>query len=87
MIGEKNGLEAVKEVRDGKLPWLSIRDSKGKWHWAEATLEGDVLRVSCEGVNHPSGIRYAYTTNPEGLRLYNKEGLLASPFCDDAMLP
>jgi len=86
MIGEKNGLEPVKEVVEGQLKWLSLCDGAGKWHWAEAVVEGNTLRVWSEFVDNPTAIRYAYTQNPQGLHLYNKEGLPAGPFRDDAIL-
>lgn len=82
-IGEKNGLEPVKEIKDGKLPWLSIAGEDKKFYFADARIDGNSLVVSCDKVQAPVAVRYHFTANPEGLHLYNKEGLPASPFRTD----
>ena len=37
-----------------------------------------------EKVSNPVAIRYAWSNNPEGANLYNREGLPASPFRTDS---
>jgi len=39
--------------------------------------------VSSPEVPRPVAVRYAYSMNPEGCNLYNREGLPASPFRTD----
>lgn len=39
--------------------------------------------VSCAKVSKPVAVRYAYSMNPDGCNLYNKDGLPASPFRTD----
>jgi len=39
--------------------------------------------VSSPDVPAPVAVRYAFSMNPEGCNLYNKEGLPASPFRTD----
>lgn len=80
MIGKKQGLEPTQEVADGKLNRFSIRDKDGKWHWAEAAIEGNTVVVSSPEVKEPTAVRYGYESNPVDANLYNKEGLPASPF-------
>ena len=80
MIGQKTGLEPTKEVKNGKLKWFSICGKDKKWHWADAKIDGNSVVVSSPEVKAPTAVRYAYTYNPEGCNLYNKEGLPASPF-------
>ena len=46
-------------------------------------IDGDTIVVSCDAVKQPAAVRYAFTMNPEGCNLYNKEGLPASPFRTD----
>ena len=58
-------------------------DADKKWHWAKAVIDGDTVVVSCDEVKAPAAVRYAFTMNPEGCNLYNKEGLPASPFRTD----
>ncbi len=84
MAGEKSGLEPTKELPDGKLQRFAIAGEDRKWHWADATIDGESVVVGCEAVPNPVAVRYAYSMNPEGANLYNKEGLPASPFRTDA---
>ncbi len=65
---------------DDKIPWLSIQDKSGAWHWAEGKIEGAELIVSSKQVTEPMAVRYAYTNRPLGVYLYNAAGLPASPF-------
>jgi sialate O-acetylesterase len=59
---------------------LSIQAKDGSWHWAEGKIDGADLIVSSKEVGEPVAVRYAYTQNPVGCNLYNKDGLPASPF-------
>ncbi len=83
MVGEKTGLEPSKEVSDGQLKRFAIAGADKQWHWAEATIDGDTVVVKCPDVPEPVAVRYAYTMNPAGSNLYNKEGIPASPFRTD----
>ena len=83
MVGKKNGLASVQEVKDGELKWFSIAGSDKQWHWAKATIDGNTVVVSNENVANPMAVRYAFAMNPEGCNLYNREGLPASPFRTD----
>jgi sialate O-acetylesterase len=63
-----------------RIAWLSIQAKDGRWHWAEGTIDGEELLVSCRDVAEPAAVRYAYTQRPIGCYLYNRAGLPASPF-------
>lgn len=80
MIGEKTGLDPVKELPDGQVKWVAIAGADMQWHWADMKIDGDSVLVSSEAVPDPVAVRYAYTANPVGPLLYNREGLPASPF-------
>ena len=86
MVGSKKDQAPVQEVPGGKLKQFAIALSdpaapKGlKWSWAEAVIDGDTVVVSCPEVQQPVAVHYAYSSNPEGCNLYNKDGLPASPF-------
>jgi sialate O-acetylesterase len=89
IIGKKNGEEQMKEVPAEKLGCfaLAIEDPsspKGlKWSWAEAVIDGDTVVVSSPEIQNPVAVRYACICNPTGNKLYNKDGLPASPFRTD----
>lgn len=63
-----------------KLDWLAIQAGDGTWHWADGKIDGSELIVSAEGVANPKAVRYAYTAQPLGNLLYNKEGMPVGPF-------
>ena len=83
MVGEKSGIEPVKEVKDGTLKHFAVAGADGVWHWADAEIDGNTVVVSNNEVAQPVAVRYAYTMNPDGCNLYNKAGLPASPFTTD----
>jgi len=83
MVGEKDGLEPTKEVTDGKLQRFAVAGADKKWHWADATIDGGDVVVKSAEVAEPVAVRYAYSMNPTGANLYNKEGIPASPFRTD----
>ena len=62
---------------------FSISGADGKWYWAEAQIAGKTVVVRSAKVSVPVAVRYAYSLNPKGPKLYNREGLPASPFRTD----
>jgi sialate O-acetylesterase len=67
--------------RDGHpLKRFEIAGADGKWHWAEAKIEGETVVLSHAGLKDPVKARYAWASNPEGANLVNGEGLPASCF-------
>lgn len=75
--------EPVKELAPDALKRFAIAGADKTWHWAEARIEGDSVVVSSPAVAAPVAVRYAYSGNPAGANLYNREGLPASPFRTD----
>lgn len=47
---------------------------------AKAKIQNNHIVLWCNEVTSPVAARYAWANNPEGVNLYNKEGLPASPF-------
>ncbi len=84
MVGEKKGLEPVREVPGGELKRFAVAGEDRKWVWADAKIEGDTIVISSSEVAKPVAVRYAYSGNPLGANLYNKAGLPASPFRTDS---
>jgi sialate O-acetylesterase len=89
IIGKKHGEEQMQEVPAEKLGCfaLAIADPsnpKGlKWSWADAVIDGETVVVSSPDIQNPVAARYACICNPTGNKLYNKDGLPASPFTTD----
>ena len=59
---------------------FAIAGARGKWVWAEARLDGNAVVVSSPDVPKPARVRYAWTTYPPSMRLFNREGFPAFPF-------
>jgi len=85
MLATKEGYEPPTPSLGTEIPWLSIQDKDGNWHWAEGRIDGTDLLVASKEVQKPVAVRYAYTQHPVGCNLYNADGLPASPFstCGD----
>ena len=68
---------------NSSLKQFAIAGSNKKFVWADAEIAGDKVIVTSKSVKKPVAVRYAWSDNPEGASLQNKEGLLASPFRTD----
>jgi len=67
----------------GPLKQFAIAGADKKFYWADAAVVGNEVVVSSKDVAAPVAVRYAWSSDPEGLNLYNKEGFPASPFRTD----
>ncbi|MCX6344571.1 MAG: hypothetical protein NT018_05790 [Armatimonadetes bacterium] len=83
MVGEKEGIKPTVELKNAKLQTFAIAGEDKIWYWADAVIDGKTVLVSSPNVEKPAAVRYAYSMNPVGNKLYNKEGLPASPFRTD----
>lgn len=83
MVGKKDGRNPTVEVAGAKLKRFAISGEDKNWFWGDAVIEGETVLVSSPDVPKPVAVRYAFSMNPEGCKLYNKEGLPASPFRTD----
>jgi sialate O-acetylesterase len=75
----RNGLIAKGDA----LKQIAIAGADHKFAWASAKIDHDKITVWSNEVPNPVAVRYAWTDNPAGANLYNKEGLPASPFRTD----
>ncbi len=68
------------KTTDGNAPreW-ELQDDAGKWHNAQARLEGEILVVWSEEVLAPRAVGYAWKDNPD-VNLINAADLPAAPF-------
>lgn len=83
VVGAKEGPAPVAEVKDGVLKRFAIAGADKKWFWAEAVIDGQSVVVSSGAVPEPVAVRYAFSMNPDGANLYNREGLPVGPFRTD----
>ena len=83
MAGRKEGRNPTVEDKGAKLKRFAIAGEDKRWVWADAVIDGATVVVSSPEVARPVAVRYAFSMNPEGCNLYNKEGLPASPFRTD----
>jgi len=88
---EKNGkfinlhfkyAEGLAAKGGGKLKGFAVAGEDMKFFWADAVIEGDMIKVSSPKVSTPVAVRYAWSSNPV-CNLINAAGLPASPFRTD----
>ena len=75
-----NGMGLV--ARGGPLRGFTIAGADKVFVPAEATIEGNTVRVSSPGVGKPVAVRYGWENVPD-VNLFNLAGLPASPFRTD----
>lgn len=80
MVAKKEGFLPPVPAPDEKIDWLSVQGKDGVWHWADGKIDGEELVVSCKDVKEPKAVRYAYTHQPLGYLLYNRDGQPVGPF-------
>jgi len=69
-------------ARGGSLRGFAVAGEDKVFHWAEATIDGDTVALTCPDVARPVAVRYAFSANPV-CNLYSKAGLPAVPFRTD----
>ena len=80
MVGHKHLMEPTVEVNE-PLKRFQICGPGRVWKWADAKIVGkDTVAVWHDDILRPVEVRYAWSSNPEGANLYNKEGLPTSIF-------
>ncbi len=80
MVGNKTLLEDAVSVKE-PLKWFEIKGIEGVWKPADAKItSSNTIEVWSNAVLKPKQVRYAWSANPKGANLYNKEGLPAAVF-------
>ncbi|MDN5217086.1 sialate O-acetylesterase [Fulvivirgaceae bacterium BMA12] len=69
--------------KHGYIRGFQMAGSDRKFYWAKAVIDGQKVIVTSEQVKQPVAVRYAWSSNPGKLDLYNKAGLPAVPFRTD----
>jgi hypothetical protein len=62
------------------LQGFAVAGKDGKYHWAEAVIDGDSVVVSSADVPKPLAVQYAWDKNSPWANLFNKDGLPALIF-------
>lgn len=77
--------EQPARAADCELKGFAVCGADGRFLPAQAVISGDTVIVWHEEIRQPVHARYAWSNNPAGANLYNREGLPASPFstCGD----
>lgn len=86
MTGVKTGRAPAVEDVGATLGRFAIAGADKQWFWGNAVIDGDTVLVNSPQVPNPVAVRYAYSTNPTGANLYNRNGLPAGPFATDAVI-
>ena len=68
---------------ESELTQFAIAGPDRQFVWATAKIVGTQVEVESDQIAQPVAVRYAWSDNPQGANLYNKEGLPASPFRTD----
>jgi sialate O-acetylesterase len=66
-----------------KLQGFAVAGVDKNFHWADATIDGDAVVLTCTEVSQPAFVRYAWANNRRWANLFNKDGLPAIPFRTD----
>ncbi len=70
-------------AKGGDLKWFQIAGADQKFVTATAKIDGDSIVVSSPDVKEPAAVRYGWDNWPDGMNLWNKDDLMASPFRTD----
>jgi sialate O-acetylesterase len=69
-------------AKGGGLTGFAVAGPDGRFHWAQARIEGESVVLTSDKVREPRAVRYAWANNPV-CNLYNGAGIPASPFRTD----
>ncbi len=67
-------------LQDGEVYEFELAGTDGRYHNAKAKAKGNTVTVTCEAVERPTRVRYAWKNNPDKANVRNRQGLPASPF-------
>lgn len=80
IVGKKELTNDVVEVNQ-PLSWFEIAGDDGNWKPAKAQIISKTkIEVFSKKVKKPVHVRYAWSCDPQGVNLYNQEGLPAAVF-------
>jgi sialate O-acetylesterase len=72
--------EAVPVQPASVLGGFQLAGADGQWHDAAAAIQGETVLITCDKLDKPIAVCYAWAAEPAGANLYNRAGLPALPF-------
>lgn len=82
MAGTKSGTGPAQAATE-PIQSFQLAGEDRKFFPAKAEIQGDTIVLTATDLSAPKYARYAYSSNPKGPQLYNKEGLPAPSFKTD----
>lgn len=70
-------------AKGGPLRSFAVAGADQKFYWAQGTIQGNQVILTCPQVSKPVAVRYAWADSPIDANLFNKEGWPAVPFRSD----
>jgi sialate O-acetylesterase len=70
-------------AKGGDLKWFQLAGADQKFVDAAAKIDGSTIVVTAPGITAPVAVRYGWNRWPEGVNLYNSDGLPAPQFRSD----
>lgn len=67
-------------TRGGALGGFELAGADGRFHPAQARIEGDTVVLQARAVRSPVSARYGWSDDPKDANLVGRDGLPASPF-------
>jgi len=67
-------------ARGGALAGFELAGADGRFHPAQARIEGDTVVLQARAVRSPASARYGWSDDPKDANLVGRDGLPASPF-------
>jgi sialate O-acetylesterase len=80
MVGQARAGKPVQPDSGKPLGGFQVAGQDKKWHDAKAAIKGDTVVVTCDKVEQPAAVRYAWAPEPTDANLYNRDGFPALPF-------
>lgn len=82
-INYKNAQDGLTTTDGVSIKGFAVAGEDQIFHWAKAVVENNTIVLSCEAVDKPVAVRYAWANNPD-VNLVNNAGLPAVPFRTDS---
>ena len=67
----------------GYIKGFELAGADHKFYYAQATIDGNKVKVWCDKVPNPIAVRYAWTDAPIDANLFSKQGIPVSAFRSD----
>lgn len=80
MVGKAEAGKPVESAPGATLGGFQLAGPDKQWHDATAAIEGNTVVVTCDDVQRPIAVRYAWSPEPTTANLYSRNGFPTLPF-------